>query len=568
MKKIMKKSAADITLFLTVVLAALMSLSVCGCAANFEDVESNAWYTEGIKYVSDKGYFNGVSETRFAPDSKMTRAMFVTVLGGMSAVQPSSIVNTKFSDVPVNAWYSSYVEWASSNNIVSGITDTEFMPDSNVTREQMSVMISRYLSYRDIAPADNPNASSIFSDDASISDWARESVDLMRRTGVFSGDASNNFNPSSYATRAETAAVIMRLDKLINGEILEIPVPSKSKVDELISQMSLEEKIYQLFVATPEQITGVEAATKAGKATKAAIEKHPVGGLAYFKKNMVYPEQLSNMISDSQSYAKLGMFISVDEEGGDVARVADTMQTYKLEPMYTYKDQGPEKAYENAYTIASKIKEFGFNQDYAPDSDVWTNPANKVIGTRAYSDDPQQAAELVSAAVSAFRDAGVISTLKHFPGHGDTTADTHKGSVISDKTLDQLRKTEFVPFKAGIDAGAEFVMVSHIIVPSVDSLPASLSKNLVQNILRDELGFNGVVITDAMNMKAISAYYSSADAAVKAIQAGVDMILMPDNLEEAAKAINDALYDGRITYARLNESLRRILSVKESYGII
>ncbi len=199
---------------------------------------------------------------------------------------------------------------------------------------------------------------------------------------------------------------------------------------------------------------------------------------------------------------------------------------------------------------------------------MWTDPDNKTIGTRAYSDDPQQAAELVGAAVNGFQEAGVMCTLKHFPGQGSVAADTHTGSAVSSKSIEELRTEEFLPFKAGINAGADFVMVSHVTVPSVDNVPASLSNVFIEDILRDELGFEGVVITDAMNMQAISANYTSADAAVRAINAGADIILMPDNLQEAAKGINDALYDGRITYARLNESLRRILTAKENYGLL
>lgn len=553
---------------LSAAVAAVMCFGICGCAADFDDVESNAWYAEGIDYVCDKGYFSGVSETEFAPNDSMTRAMFVRVLGAMAGIAPSDISNTSFSDVPVNAWYSPYVEWAANNGIVSGVTQTEFCPDDNVTREQMAVLIDRYMQYSGISLADNPNVSSAFSDADKISAWAYDSVELMRRTGIFSGDSENAFSPQSNATRAETASVIMRLDRAASGEVLEMPVPSDSQVDAIISQMSLEEKIYQLFITTPEQITGASQVTRAGETTKKALQKYPVAGLVYFKQNMIYPEQLKNMIEDSQSYAKLGMFISVDEEGGDVARIADTMQTYKLEPMYTYKDQGPKTAYDNAWAIAVRIKEFGFNLNYAPVADVWTDPDNKTIGTRAYSDDPQQAAELVGAAVNGFQEAGVMCTLKHFPGQGSVAADTHTGSAVSSKSIEELRTEEFLPFKAGINAGADFVMVSHVTVPSVDNVPASLSNVFIEDILRDELGFEGVVITDAMNMQAISANYTSADAAVRAINAGADIILMPDNLQEAAKGINDALYDGRITYARLNESLRRILTAKENYGLL
>jgi len=210
----------------------------------------------------------------------------------------------------------------------------------------------------------------------------------------------------------------------------------------------------------------------------------------------------------------------------------------------------------------------GFNQNYAPVADVWTNPDNQVIATRAYSNTPETAAELVASAVKGFQDNGIIATLKHFPGHGETAEDTHTQTAFSYKSLEELFSCEFLPFQAGISAGADFVMCAHITVPKVDNVPATLSKIFITNILRGELGFQGVVITDAMEMGAISDQYSSDVAAVKAIQAGCDMILCPEDMQLAIQGILDAVSKGELSEERIDQSVRRILSVKEKYGLL
>ena len=206
--------------------------------------------------------------------------------------------------------------------------------------------------------------------------------------------------------------------------------------------------------------------------------------------------------------------------------------------------------------------------DLAPVADVWSNPANTVIGDRAYSDDFQQAAQLVAAAVDGFHEGGIACTLKHFPGHGDTSADSHFGSVYVYKTLDQLREGELIPFRAGIEAGADAVMMGHLIIAEVDEQPALFSRQIVTELLRGELGFDGVVITDSLKMQAMTDHYGSGDIAVKAVQAGVDLLLSPQDLEEAAAALVQAVEEGAISQERLDESVLRILRLKTARGII
>ncbi len=346
-----------------------------------------------------------------------------------------------------------------------------------------------------------------------------------------------------------------------------VPVPDPAA--ELLSQMTLREKVCQLFIVQPaDLVPGVGRVTAAGENTRRELERWPVAGILYNAGNLVSPDQTRTMLANAQSYSKIPLILTADEEGGRVNRLMNTIGTTYIGPMLGFKDQGPDKAAENARTIAADMRSFGFNMDLAPVADVWSNPSNTVIGDRAYSDDFEQAAALVSAAVGGFHEGGVACSLKHFPGHGDTSADSHYGSVYVYKTLDELRSAELVPFQAGIDAGADAVMMGHLIIADVDDQPALFSYEIVTELLREELGFDGVVITDSLKMQAMTDHYGSGDIAVRAVQAGVDLLLCPQDLDEAVTALTQAVEDGTITTQRLDESVLRILRLKLDRGMI
>ena len=348
------------------------------------------------------------------------------------------------------------------------------------------------------------------------------------------------------------------------------PEPSAEQdgVHALLAKMTLREKICQTLFVAPSDITGVAQVIAAGEATRAALAKYPVGGLFYDATNMESQEQLREMLETSQSFVSIPMLFACDEEGGIVSRLADTVGTTEFSSMLQYKDEGTQTAARNAETIASDMRALGFNMDFAPVADVWSNPENKVIGRRAYSDRFDQAAELIPAAVEGFHKGGVACTLKHFPGHGDTSADSHLGSVYIDKPLDQMRKEEFLPFRAGIEAGADAVMIGHLIVRELGDEPAPFSPYLITDVLRGELGFDGVVITDSLRMQALTDHYSVGEISVKAIKAGVDMLLCPTDVDAAIAALEEAVNSGEIPESRLDESVLRILKLKQSVGLL
>lgn len=367
-------------------------------------------------------------------------------------------------------------------------------------------------------------------------------------------------------TESGTTTEEQTADSQETTEVTEEEKPSL--VDETLAGMTLHEKVCQMMFVTPEELTGEDGVTVAGDATRQALENYPVGGIVYFAKNLESQDQVKEMIDNSQKDSSIGLFVATDEEGGVVNRLMDTVGTTYIGSMYYYKDDGDETAYENAYTIANDMSALGFNLDFAPVADVWSNPDNTVIGERAYSDDYAQAAELVGNAVKGFNDGGVMCTLKHFPGHGDTAEDSHYSSAYVHRTKEEIMADEMQPFRSGIEAGAEFVMVGHLIVPDIDEVPATLSYKIATGILRDELKFEGVAITDSFEMESIADNYSVDDAVVMSVKAGMDMILQPKDMASAVNSIEQAVADGELSEDRIDESVRRILTLKESRGLL
>lgn len=389
----------------------------------------------------------------------------------------------------------------------------------------------------------------------------------VQEEGATDSSMSGEDGSASLSAEASTSPPIREAS--INPASSE-PSPDSADptLQSILSQMTLHEKVCQMLVVTPESITGVEAVTAAGGTTKKALQAMPVGGILYSKPNLRSKDQVKTMLQNTQSYSAIPLMFTCDEEGGRVNRLMSTVNTTMIGPMLDYKDQGAETAYKNACTIASDMSALGFNADMAPVADVWSNPENTVIGDRAYSDDFQQAAVLVASAVEGFHAGGVATALKHFPGHGDTSEDSHYGAVFITKTLEEIREKELLPFRAGIQTDSDMVMIGHLILSDIDDQPAPFSHKIVTELLRQELGFDGVIITDGLQMKAMTDFYSDGAIACSAVKAGVDMLLCPANPEEAAAALEDAVKNGDLTESRIEESVLRILKMKKERGMI
>ena len=354
---------------------------------------------------------------------------------------------------------------------------------------------------------------------------------------------------------------------------------SDADIEVELQQMTLQEKIGQMFIIRPEaldteiyyntpgELTSFQL-TEVSDRMRNTAHTYPMGGVILFKHNIVSEEQLERFMADLRALNPRSPLICVDEEGGYVARIANNpaFRVPKYPPMGKVAASGRSKdVYDAAFTIGSYLRKYNFDIDFAPVADVNTNPHNIVIGSRAFSDEPEMAAEMVKAFLKGQQKTGMIGCLKHFPGHGDTHADTHFGYAMSRKTWDEINDCEMVTFKAGIAAGARMIMTAHISLPNVtgSNIPSTLSPMILQDKLRGELGFKGVIITDAMEMGAILRQYPVEDASVMAIKAGVDILLCVREYPKVFDAVLNAVHRGEIPESRIDESVRRILKLRK-----
>ncbi len=341
------------------------------------------------------------------------------------------------------------------------------------------------------------------------------------------------------------------------------PAPPPDPVEEWLAGMSTQEKVGQLLVA------GIEGLTP-GEDGRAALEDYQVGGVILFGRNVESAAQLTALTNDLKALngSPVPLFLSVDEEGGRVSRMPDGVTD--LPSPYENMERGGDP-YARGEALGALCAAFGFNLDYAPVLDVWSNPENTVIGDRAFGSTWAGVTAAGPACAQGLTDAGVIPVVKHFPGHGDTLADSHKTLPVVEKGLEQLMEEELLPFRSAIERGVPAVMVAHILMTQLDEqYPASLSPMVVDGLLRGELSFDGMVCTDDLTMGAISDTYSVGEAAVLAVEAGCDLLLVchkTENLAAAHDALLAAVESGRISPQRLDESVRRILRVKETYGL-
>ena len=385
-----------------------------------------------------------------------------------------------------------------------------------------------------------------------------ESVEGSETISIESGDDIQNIVNDLLASETE-----------LPTEIEDVITPEEQfadYIDTILAGMTLEEKVAGLIIASPEQLTGVACATRAGSSTQEAIIAMPVGGLVYYRKNIENADQLKEMLSNTQSYSKMPMFLAVNEGGDDSSSVQNSGigVTKVKEPNEI--NSGAE-AYALGSEIGSYLSELNFNVNFAPTADILHN-GNAAVANYCFSGDAVLNAEYVSEFIKGLEEKGICATLKTFPGTGDLTKSTVDGTVKTEKSRADYAD-DFTVFKAGIDAGADFVMVSHVVAPELSGGvdPCSMSPSVVTDILRNEMGYAGIIISEPMNVSAITEYYSSKEAAVAALKAGCDMILLPEDLDEAYQGILDGVKDGTVAEARINDSLKRVLRVKFAYKL-
>lgn len=344
---------------------------------------------------------------------------------------------------------------------------------------------------------------------------------------------------------------------------------------DITKDMSLKQKIGQLFMVSVYSLdsSGSKSQTKVTTAMKKTMKKYPVGGILLFSKNVESEKQLKKLTQDLQNASHVPLFIAADEEGGTVSRIASklpdsvTQFPQAREIGETYTDQQIAKMGKEQ---SKRLKDLGINMNLAPVADVLSNEDNTEIGNRSFGSDAKEVASIVKTLVKSMQKQQISATLKHFPGSGDALGDTHRGAVETKQTIQELRKKEFLPFESGMDADADAVMVSHLILTNVtdEKEPCSLSERVISDILRDEMEYDGLILTDAMNMNSITDNYSSGEAAVKAVKAGVNIVVMPEDLGQAYKAVKSAVKNGRIKESVVDKAVRRIIYTKLKRGVI
>lgn len=346
------------------------------------------------------------------------------------------------------------------------------------------------------------------------------------------------------------------------GVTSEKPDPIKKQIDSL----TLREKIGQMVMV------GFEGDAISDDA-KQLIEEHHVGGIILFKRNVKNSDQMLSLINDlkkTNSINKIPLFLSIDEEGGRVARMPDEIKKLPACGMIG-EINDPDLSFKIGGLIGQELKAFGLNMDFAPVLDINSNPNNPVIGDRSFGTNPNIVSDLGIQTMKGIQSQNVISVVKHFPGHGDTSVDSHVGLPSVNHDPERLKNFELIPFAAAIKNKADAVMIAHILLPKIDpEHPASFSQTVITDILRKDLKFNGVVITDDLTMGAITNNYDLGDAAVKAVAAGSDIILVCHSLEKETQAINAlarAVESGAIPTDRINESVYRILKLKKKYRL-
>ena len=371
---------------------------------------------------------------------------------------------------------------------------------------------------------------------------------------------------------AKEGSSLETAEETVSSESPESNPLLDNEVQTILDNMTLEDKIAQLFILYPETlVSGVNRVTAAGEMTREAFDRRPVGGLIYMRQNLESREQVQTMLSDFQeiSLSRTGLpaFLCVDEEGGKVTSVGGT-EALAIPRGEDMADIGarnhPEEAYQKGEFIGGYLSELGFNVDFAPVADVLSNPENTVVKKRSFGADPKLVTAMTAAFAVGLQNKGILGSYKHFPGHGATAGDTHKGYSYTDKTLEELKACELLPFMDGISRNIPMIMVGHISLPKVigDDTPASLSSYIMTDLLREELGYKGIIITDALAMKAVINEYSSDEAAVRALEAGADILLLPEDFELAFQGVLQAVNEGRLSRERLDQSLQRIIRQK------
>ena len=531
----------------------------------FNDLTYSQWAKDDIYYLTNRGTIAGLGNGKFGPTQTITRAQAVAFLVRELYPTETASVELQFKDLSKNHYFYNDIAVAFSKGLIGGYPDQTFRPEARISRSETTAILARAYSVKE------------GTDDISFSDvegdWAYESIKLLSSNSLIGGYGDGTFQPKKSVTRAEFASILTRSVQFKRSEAI-----SNKDWDELLRYMTLKEKVGQMMMPDIQSWQGQETYYM-NDGTSQTIKENLLGGVILFNKNIQSIEQITTLTHQLQNETyDIPLFISIDQEGGDVKRIPNG--TNLPGNMALGATRNPVLSFEAGKLTGAELHALGVNVNFAPVLDVNVNPNNPIIGIRSYGEDPQLVAEMGTQFMKGLQESGIISTAKHFPGHGDTHVDSHLGLPTLPHNLTRLEEVELVPFRESIHNGVDMIMTAHITFPSIDhttviskkdvqkiNLPATLSKKVITGLLRTDLGFEGVIVSDAFTMKAISEHFGDENAAKMAVQAGVDIILTPQDVAKTAKAVVDAVRKGEISEETIDQSVKRILVLKDKYHL-
>ena len=531
----------------------------------FTDLHKSEWAADSIYYLSDRGTVAGYGNGRFSPHVTVTRAQAITFIVRELYPDLNPLEEINYWDVPRTHMFYKEIAIATNKGLTGGFPDESFRPDSPISRAETTAILTRAYSLvegnQSVALADVEGH------------WASESILLMASNGLIGGYPDRTFGPDQSVTRAEYAVFLTRVIQFQRAEAIQT-----QDWDKLLSLMTLGEKVGQMLMPDIRMWNGTTT-TAVNEGISRPIREQHVGGLILFDKNIVDIEQLTSFTHHLQKQVgDIPLLLGVDQEGGVVKRIPGG--TNLPGQMALGAGGKPERSLAAGQMMGDELKALGINVNFAPVLDINTNSDNPIIGIRSFGSSPDLVAMLGVASMQGLQKSGVIPAVKHFPGHGDTTVDSHLGLPVVPHDRQRLEEVELKPFRAAIRSGVEMIMTAHVAFPAVESgqirsqkdgsmvpIPATLSKKVLTGMLRNDLGFEGVIISDAFTMNAISEHFGEDLAVKMAVSAGVDIILMPKDVAGAHQTLVNAIQKGEISKHHIDLSVKRILQLKQQYGL-
>ncbi|MGO4888777.1 glycoside hydrolase family 3 N-terminal domain-containing protein [Anaerobacillus sp. MEB173] len=561
----MKWFKYSVLMFLFVALLISPLGSVTASQEKFTDLRWSQWAKDSIYYLSDRGTIAGYGNGRFGPSDTITRAQAVTYL--VRELYPDAVAgkDLSYQDVPKSHFFYKEIAVATEQGIIGGFSDGTFRPNSPISRAETTAILTRAY---DIAKGKNS------SDLIDIEKhWARDPIQLLASNNLIGGYTDKTFRPNQAVTRAEFAVFLTRVIQYKRANAIK-----NEDWDSLLDYMTINEKIGQMLMPDIRMWNGKNT-VEMNEGIANSLSDYKLGGLILFNKNITGIEQLTTFTHQlQQKTGDIPLFISIDQEGGVIHRIPNG--TNLPGNMALGATQKPELSYQAGKVTAAELHALGINVNFAPVLDINNNPDNPIIGIRSFGGDPQLVSDMGIQFMNGLKAEKVIATAKHFPGHGDTTVDSHLGLPVLDHDLKRLKEVELKPFAAAITNGLDMLMTAHIAFPTIEKtkftskkdgssifIPATLSEKIITGLLRNEMGYEGIVISDAFTMNAIAEHFGEEKAVQMAISAGVDIILMPNDVAKAFQAVSTAVKNGEISESKLDQSVKRILTVKHNYGL-